>query len=476
MQELSNDVRMLGQTVYSGMMMANMMGRNKPSQKPSANQMNTNQKNYKKNLKKFLKEQKWRTDGAEEIFGLQPFTFTGSETDLSFFYLNDKLNVSVINNLPDKTLSNCVKNTFENSLKKKHITVSDGVITLTRKGKKYISSKGFKEQAKFQQRTAFNSFGASNEIQRPVVEEEKKTVTLTGTEKDISIFNSADGVDVDSLLCQVENPSNRLFFRQSFKAMEHFDYIRQQENGKFVLTEKGKAFLESGKTESLPIKKETVIVEKPKPTFDLNGSMTDIFAFKKKSEINLIDYLQSADLPNGRKDIEKIYSGFDMLQRQNLVNRKGDIYSLTDNGKQYMDKLEKLVSKYEISNFSEFSGLHQYFLNSDISSLPLKDLDITDFADAAAPLGDEDFLDTIKYKFDSMVDSGKMSKNPDGTYRVNRVNVKPQSKEVVSKAVNVTLNDATLVQNPKLALFKTAGKTLMQNNVFGSNNTPTLMR
>lgn len=89
----------------------------------------------------------------------QPFIFTGQITDLSYFQSNQTLPVSAIAEIGDEKLTQSVKCTFEDCAKNKLVSIDNesSTISLTKKGKSYISKESFVKQAKKDQLKAFKA-------------------------------------------------------------------------------------------------------------------------------------------------------------------------------------------------------------------------------------------------------------------------------------------------------------------------------
>lgn len=83
---------------------------------------------------------------SEEI----PFVFTGQFTDMQYFQNNKILPHTTINSLPDEELKSAVVSNFEMAAKEGLIEIDkeNHFMTLTEKGKTYISKPQFKEAAR----------------------------------------------------------------------------------------------------------------------------------------------------------------------------------------------------------------------------------------------------------------------------------------------------------------------------------------
>lgn len=112
-----------------------------------------------------------------------PFVFTGQITDLCYFDNNKLLPNSAINSL-DGELKAAVKDTFQMASKDGLVSIDNknNYITLTEKGKTYISKPAFREAAKAEQLQAITSMkDALNTKVASTTANTAKAVTSTAT-------------------------------------------------------------------------------------------------------------------------------------------------------------------------------------------------------------------------------------------------------------------------------------------------------
>ena len=79
----------------------------------------------------------------------EAFEFTGQSTDLRYFADHREMPISMIENIPDETLKNAVKEEFNKAAAAGRIDISaqTGRITITDSGREYISRPGFRSAA-----------------------------------------------------------------------------------------------------------------------------------------------------------------------------------------------------------------------------------------------------------------------------------------------------------------------------------------
>ncbi len=93
----------------------------------------------------------------EKTGEISPFIFTGQATDLLYFNHAKNMPISEIAKIEDASLQTAVKSTFESAAKDGLLNVNSekGIISLTDKGKKYISKPSFQKTAHKAQLNAF---------------------------------------------------------------------------------------------------------------------------------------------------------------------------------------------------------------------------------------------------------------------------------------------------------------------------------
>lgn len=133
--------------------------------------------------------------GAKEATSLlsgsdASFVFTGQGTDLRYFSRFNEMPISMIENIPDETLKNAVKDEFNKATLNGNIKISQetGKITITKAGKEYINKPEFKTAA------AKDYEYAIQNMQQTVGYE------LNGTISDLSYFNHAETLDLKTIM------------------------------------------------------------------------------------------------------------------------------------------------------------------------------------------------------------------------------------------------------------------------------------
>ena len=118
------------------------------------------------------------------------FVFTGQSTDLRYFNRFNEMPISMIENIPDETLKNAVKEEFNKAALSGKVDISrkTGKITITNAGKEFINKPEFKIAA------AKDYEAAMQTMQQTIGFE------LDGTISDLSFFNHADTLDLKSIM------------------------------------------------------------------------------------------------------------------------------------------------------------------------------------------------------------------------------------------------------------------------------------
>lgn len=118
------------------------------------------------------------------------FVFTGQGTDLRYFSRFNEMPISMIENIPDETLKNAVKNEFNKAALNHNIVISQekGKITITKAGKEFINKPEFK-------------IAAAQDYNRAMQNMEQTIgFELDGTISDLSFFNHSDTLDLKSIM------------------------------------------------------------------------------------------------------------------------------------------------------------------------------------------------------------------------------------------------------------------------------------
>ena len=118
------------------------------------------------------------------------FVFTGQSTDLRYFNRFNEMPISMIENIPDETLKNAVKDEFNKAVLSGKVKISEqtGKITITQAGKDFIKRPEFKMAAAKDYEAAMRNMEQTIGFQ------------LDGTISDLSFFNHADTLDLKSIM------------------------------------------------------------------------------------------------------------------------------------------------------------------------------------------------------------------------------------------------------------------------------------
>ena len=117
------------------------------------------------------------------------FTFTGQSTDLSYFQNNNVMPIDFIEKIPDENIKNAVKEEFNKAALDGKLTIDpkNGTVTVTDKGKKFISKPAF------QKATAINLQNLSAQQAQSMCFE------LNGTAQDLNYFKFSDKLDLTEI-------------------------------------------------------------------------------------------------------------------------------------------------------------------------------------------------------------------------------------------------------------------------------------
>lgn len=118
------------------------------------------------------------------------FVFTGQSTDLRYFSHYTEMPISMIENIPDETLKNAVKEEFNKAALCGKIEISQktGKIAITKAGKEFINKPEFRIAAAKDYETAMRNM------------EHTIGFELNGTISDLSFFNYADTLDLNTIM------------------------------------------------------------------------------------------------------------------------------------------------------------------------------------------------------------------------------------------------------------------------------------
>lgn len=126
---------------------------------------------------------------VENINRMKDFVFTGQSTDLRYFENQNKMPISMIENISDENLKNAVKSEFNKAALggKLEINKQNGVISITPKGKDFINLPEFKK-------------AASSDLSTVMQQTQTMEFELTGTVQDLNFFNFSDKLDLKDII------------------------------------------------------------------------------------------------------------------------------------------------------------------------------------------------------------------------------------------------------------------------------------
>ena len=157
------------------------------------------------------------------------FIFTGQYTDLRYFEDAKTMPVSLIEKIPDADLKHCVKDEFNKSIADGLVNLEKGKLTITDKGRKFISTSRFQKTA-------------ASDLQRAAqVTEQKMGVELNGTMQDLGYFKFNDSLNLTDIMLSGDYETVSKI-TDNFKKMEEGGLV-EIEKGFVNLTDKGKEML-----------------------------------------------------------------------------------------------------------------------------------------------------------------------------------------------------------------------------------------
>lgn len=181
----------------------------------------------KKNEKKAL-----RNKSPEMIDKVKTdFIFTGQATDLRYFEDASAMPISLIENIKDPELREAVKDEMNKAIAEGNLKISNGRLTITESGKKYISKPSFQK-------------AADKDLKEiAMVQEVKLGMELNGTMQDLAFFQYNSQLNLSELMINGD-------YEAVSKIMDNFNKMSegglvQIENGVATLTDKGKKALEN---------------------------------------------------------------------------------------------------------------------------------------------------------------------------------------------------------------------------------------
>lgn len=139
---------------------------------------------------------------------LTNFTFTGKDTDLSYFLQSETMPLSTISNIADSDIKSDVLNTFDKAAEQGLIEIDGSNIKITEKGKTEINNPNFIKSAQNDQMAAYNS--TVNKMMNANLQENEVQMCaeLTGDYmNDFTFFNHSDNLDLSTI---INHPNKQL--------------------------------------------------------------------------------------------------------------------------------------------------------------------------------------------------------------------------------------------------------------------------
>lgn len=132
---------------------------------------------------------------------LTNFTFTGKDTDLSYFLQSERMPVSAIRNISDSNVKNAVTSTFVKAAENDLIELDGNDIKITEKGKEKINKPDFIKSAQKDQAEAYNKSVSSTLSKGCMPNEAQMCAELTGDYiNDFTFFNHSDKLDLTTVI------------------------------------------------------------------------------------------------------------------------------------------------------------------------------------------------------------------------------------------------------------------------------------
>lgn len=132
---------------------------------------------------------------------LTNFTFTGKDTDLSYFLQSERMPVSAIRNIADSDIKDAVTNTFVKAAENDLIELDGNDIKITEKGKEKINKPDFIKSAQKDQSEAYNQKINSTLSKGCMPNEVQMCAELTGDYiNDFTFFNHSDNLDLSTVI------------------------------------------------------------------------------------------------------------------------------------------------------------------------------------------------------------------------------------------------------------------------------------
>lgn len=132
---------------------------------------------------------------------LTNFTFTGKDTDLSYFLQSERMPLSAVSNIADKDIKSAVLNTFDKAAENGLIELDGNDIKITEKGKEKINKPDFIKSAQKDQSEAYNQKINSTLSKGCMPNEAQMCAELTGDYiNDFTFFNHSDKLDLSTVI------------------------------------------------------------------------------------------------------------------------------------------------------------------------------------------------------------------------------------------------------------------------------------
>lgn len=164
------------------------------------------------------------------------FVFTGQSTDLGYFANNDKMPLSMIEDIPDESLKHAIKDELGKAMLdgKLAFDKENNTLVITEKGKEYINRPEFKRAA---------AENISNTLAETQVQTETVNIELNGTTQDLNFFNHADELNLADIVASNDKEAVQNVLSNLGK-MKDSGLVSVSDNV-VKITEKGKSVLNS---------------------------------------------------------------------------------------------------------------------------------------------------------------------------------------------------------------------------------------
>lgn len=170
----------------------------------------------------------------------QQIKFTGQCTDIAGItaYADNKMPIEEIGNIENQDLFKSVSTSFSKAKNDGYISMDDNYISLTQKGKEYISSAPFQEQfEKDQINFSLDSLKGADEF---------VYVEFKGNKDDLEVFNLTESIDLKNIN---ETSGNKIF--NYFCKCKDQGFVNISADGIVTPTEQCKKYLNTLKSNNL---------------------------------------------------------------------------------------------------------------------------------------------------------------------------------------------------------------------------------